>query len=308
MRLRPFVVTWDTTEQAEFSAHGQRSLMMVKVAGCKIDLLAGCQIAGEYRLRQTPDGLQTLDVRSKSELGARLPFAFAELGGRLERGASLSLKYFVRGVSYATAPAVYRSDLKQGCEEATHFVLNYAAGAYELSERTQEGAGASAAVGGLGANAAAERSSQALLRGGSFSDCSAAGASCAAPVRLRLLPITEAPAGIPPEIRQLAVQRPAPGTEARTTLSPGQVAAVMRSVRPAALACQQEYRKAGGAVMMKATFTIGADGVVTAVQVDAPNIDANLTRCVEEALHSARFPPAKDPTTVRYPFSLPASS
>ena len=67
-QMRPFVVGWDATEQSEFSAHGQRSLMVVKVAGCNIELLASCQVPGEYRLRLTEGAMQSLKVSSEGEI------------------------------------------------------------------------------------------------------------------------------------------------------------------------------------------------------------------------------------------------
>lgn len=303
-RLRPFVVTWDTTEQAEFAAQGQRSLLVVKVDRRKIELLAGCQVPGEYRLRTTPEGFQSLDVRSKSELGVKLPFAFVELGGKLEKSGGLSLRYFVRGVSYATAPSLYRSDLKVGCEGATHFVLNYVAGAYEVSESAAQGGSASASVIGVGAHGATDQTSSALLRGGNFAECKSGAPGCLAPVRLRLLPIIEGqPVGVVAEAHQVAVTRPIPGTETRTTIDRGEISRVMRTLMPAVAACRREHRAAEPRATFRTTFTVGADGVVTDAKLDNGG-ETPFGKCVQETLFSARFSAAKDPITVRYPFSV----
>jgi hypothetical protein len=298
------VVTWDTTEQAEFAAHGQSSLIVVKVNECKIELLAGCQVPGEYRLRDTPEGFQSLDVRSKSDLGVKLPFAFVELGAKLEQSGGLLLRYFVRGVSYATAPSLYRSNLKAGCEGATHFVLNYAAGAYEVAESAQQGGSASASVMGVGAEGSKAQSSSALLRGGNLAECKSGGKGCLAPLRLRLLPIIEGePAAAVAAVQAQAVTRPTPGTEKRTAVEQDALSQVFVSLKPAILACRQEFANAAPRTKFSAYFSIGADGVVTKVSLH-PGGDTPFGKCVQDALFSARFPRSKEPLVAMVPFTV----
>lgn len=278
----------------------------MKVDGCKIELLAGCQLSGEYRLRPTPEGLQSLTISSDSELSAKLPFAIAELGGHLKQSGVLSLRYFVRGVSYATAPALYRSDLKQGCEGATHFVLNYVAGAYEIGEQSRESEGASAGVLGVGAKGEKSRTAKSLMRGGSFADCAGSKPGCLAPVRLRLLPIIETqPVGVQAEAHQAALTRPAPGTQERTTLDRGAIVKVVSTLKPAIAACRQEHQPGDGFFTIKALVDVGADGVVRKVDVDSStSVNPAFVKCVQDSLYSARFPAAKDPISFRYPFTF----
>ncbi len=133
VRQRPFVVNWDATDQAAFSAHIQDSLALVKAEGCKLELLPLCTIPGEYRLHETDGNLQSLTIGSEDQLYAELPLGFASLSGHLKQSGSLSLRYFVRGTKTATGARLYRSQLGDGCEGATHLVVNYAAGAYELA-------------------------------------------------------------------------------------------------------------------------------------------------------------------------------
>jgi hypothetical protein len=302
-RLRPFVVTWDTTEQAEFAAHGQRSLIVVKLDACKIELLAGCQIPGEYRLRITPEGFQSLDVRSKTELGAKLPFALVELGGKLEKSGGLSLRYFVRGVSFASAPSLYRSNLAAGCEGATHFVSNYAAGAYEIAESAAAGGSASASVMGVGAEGSHAQSSSALLRGGNLAECKAGGQGCLAPVRLRLLPVIE---GQPPSeiaaVHQEALTPPAPATSKRPDLGPEDLRKVIETLKPAILACRLEHGITEPRTKFTAQFQVGADGIVTHVWLDKGGTP--FGKCVEDAVFTARFPRSKETRNVQFSFSV----
>lgn len=300
--LRPFVVGWDATEQSEFSAHGQRSLMVVKVDGCNLELLPSCQIPGEYRLRTTEGAMQTLSVESEGELYATLPFAIARLSGKVHQNTALDLKYFVRGLKYATAPALYRSDLGAGCEGATHFVLNYAAGAYELSERSGKGAGAGVDVAGAGVGAKGSRSAASSFRGGDMTACSANGTACTAPVRLRLLPIVDAaPAAADDQIRKAALVAPAPA-DAEAKLTPGVVKGVIRTGFGAIRTCFDEHGAVDG-LLLKTKFEIEPDGVVKNVSfVDAGSVDRALARCIAEVFFTLRFPASSKSTAVVYPF------
>jgi len=300
-QLRPFVVGWDATEQSEFSAHGQRSLMVVKVSGCTIELLSSCQIPGEYRLRTTEGAMQSLQVSSEGELYATLPLAIAKLSGKLHRDSSLDLKYFVRGMKYATAPILYRSDLGAGCEGATHYVLNYAAGAYSLAERASRGAGAGVDVGGVGAGAKEEASSASLFQGGSLDACATGGVTCTAPVRLRLMPIADAPAEADDAVRKASLKRPEAGVEEHQ-LTPVEIRQVLRTGMGSIATCFGEH-SGGGAVTLKTKFEIEPDGVVQRVTfTEVQGADRELAQCIAEVFFTLRFPVSSKPTAVVYPF------
>lgn len=304
--LRPFVVTWDTTEQAEFVAQGQRSLMVVKLDGCKLELLVGCQVAGEYRFQSTPEGLQSLTVKSEAELGAKLPLALFQLGGHVKHGNALSLRYFVRGVSFATAASVYQTDLRQGCEGATHFVQNYVVGAYELGESASSSAGASAGVGPFGAGGESTKTASSLFRGGAMSECKSGGSGCQAPVRLRLLGILDKrPDAVDAEAHAAALTKPTPGPK-RSPLSAKEVVRSVSTLKPAIAACADET-PGSGTLSVKLQFAVAGDGVVRTVSLTGAESNLALDRCLREVAWSARFPPAAEADGLRlvtYPFSV----
>lgn len=304
--LRPFVVTWDTTEQAEFVAQGQRSLMVVKLEGCKLELLVGCQIPGEYRFQSTPEGMQSLTVASQAELGAKLPLAVLQLGGHVKQGNALSLRYFVRGVSFATAASLYRGDLKQGCEGATHFVQNYVVGAYELGESASSSAGASAGIGPVGAGGETTKTASSLFRGGAMSECKAGGSGCQAPVRLRLLGILDQrPEFVDAEAHAAELTKPEPGKK-RPPLTNKEVVRSISALKPAIAACADETPGAG-TLSVKLEFSIASDGVVKVVNLTGAESNLALDGCLREVAWSARFPSAADEDglrIVKYPFTV----
>lgn len=304
-RLQPFVVSWDTTNQAEFAAQGQESLLVVKAQGCELELLPQCRVPGQYRLRPTPGGYQSLTVSSEGELYGKLSFSVVQLAGHVRANRSLSLAYFVSGVRYATAPGLYARDLPTGCEDATHFVLNYAAGAYELNSSAGRGGGAEVGVAGVaGVGAQGAQESAVLYRGGDLKSCGAGGFACTAPVRLRLLPILEG-GGAPPE-HKLALRLPKPGTVHRT-LSAADVKRVVAVARAPMQACVRDSPLPRGQRMsFKTRFAIGADGVVTSVAVSGEGVPATALSCAEEVMYGLRFPASTEPTKVSYPWSFAA--
>lgn len=296
-RQQPFVVSWDTTNQAEFAAQGQESLLVVKAHGCELELLPQCRVPGQYRLRPTPGGYQRLEVSSEGELYGKLSFSVVELAAHVRANRSLSLAYFVSGVRYATAPGLHARDLPAGCAEATHFVLNYAAGAYELNASAGRGGGAEvglAGVAGIGAQGGQE--SAVLYRGGDLKSCGSGGFACTAPVRLRLSPILQG-GGAPPE-HKLALRPPKPGTVHRK-LSAADVKRVVAVARAPMQACvRHNPRLRGQRMSFKTRFEIGADGVVTAVDVSGQGVPATALSCAEDVMYGLRFPASTEPTKV----------
>lgn len=306
-RLRPFVVSWDATEQGEFAGHTQDSIAVVKLDGCRLELLPQCRVAGEYRLRQTPGNLQSLSIANEDQLYVDLPLGVASLASHLRKAGNLTLQYYVRGMGYATAPVLYRSQLGPGCEGATHFVLNYAAGAYELGAATQTGAGAGASAVGAAAGADTKSSTKALFRGGEVVACKAGLKGCDVPVRLRLIDIL---AGAPPAelapASALAVAKPQ-AEKAPPGAPPLSQAEILSSIQygiPSIRACYDRElardARLGGRVDVR--FAVGADGVVSeATTTPAKPFPDAFLACLRDAFFSLRFRALPEPATVNYP-------
>jgi hypothetical protein len=305
-RLRPFVITWDVTQQASFSGQAQKSIAVVKLHGCNLELLDTCQIDGAYRPRDTPAATQTLSIADEDQLYASIPLGVASLGGHLKTSGSLELTYSIRGMSYATAPALYRSQLGAGCDGATHFVLNYAIGAYSVGTAKASGADVSAGAFGAAAGGSTSRSSSALFKGGDVDACAKGSAACDSPVRLRLVPITD---GAPPEelAQAAAVAAKAAPTAPSTASAPLQKAEIGTSVklgRPAMTACYQKElaTNAAAAGRMNVKFAIGGDGFVSQVDTDVTGkLDPAIESCIRDVFYSLRFRAAGATLSVVYP-------
>ncbi|MBK8997069.1 MAG: AgmX/PglI C-terminal domain-containing protein [Myxococcales bacterium] len=306
-RLNPFVVTWDATARAELAAHAQQSLAVVKMSGCGLELLPACQVPGEYRFRATSGDLQSLDVQSRDELYAKLPLSVAQLTGRVGSDRALRLRYFVRGLYFATAPSLYRSQLRDGCEGATHLVLNYAAGAFELD--VASGSARAAGVEALGAGAGARRQDErrAVFSGGKLGACSSS-SECDAPVRLRLMPIL---GGDPPEdarhVAERATTKPALAEASAAARTREDIVETVRSAFPGFRACYEDLlgRAPTERRRVEAHFTIEPDGVVSKLDlVVTGGADASFTGCFREVLYNVRFAPAAKQATVVFPFEF----
>jgi len=306
-RLQPFVVTWDATAQAELAAHAQESLAVVKMAGCSLELLPACKVPGEYRFRKTSGNQQSLEITSRDELYAKLPLGVAQLNGSVGQDKALRLSYFVRGLYYATAPSLYESQLGAGCEGATHLVLNFAAGAFELDVASGSEKSGGADVVGAGAGARQEESRHAMYRGGNVAACSN-DSECDAPVRLRLLPVVD---GAPPvdgrEVAALAVTKPGLRESEVETRSVEDVRRTVRSAFPGFRACYDDLLGRGPKEkrQLEAHFTIEPEGVVSKLDLVVEGVtDAPFIECFREVLYSARFVPAAKQSTVVYPFEF----
>jgi hypothetical protein len=306
-RLQPFVVTWDATAQAELAAHAQQSLAVVKMTGCSLELLPACKVPGEYRFRKTSGNQQSLEIESRDELYAKLPLSVAQLNASVGKDQSLRLSYFVRGIHYATAPTLYRSQLGAGCEGATHFVLNYAAGAFELDVARGAQQSGGAEVLGAGAGAQSENMRRAMYRGGSVASCSS-GVECDAPVRLRLLPVIDGePAAEVRTAAALAVTKPGLAEAGASKRTPEDIRATVRSAYPGFRACYNDLLGRGPKEVSEvaAHFSIEPDGVVSKLDlVVKGNADEAFVECFREVLYSARFTPASKLTTVVYPLKF----
>ncbi|HUS67557.1 MAG TPA: AgmX/PglI C-terminal domain-containing protein [Kofleriaceae bacterium] len=303
-RLRPFALNWDATEQAEFAGQTRQSLAVVKVDGCSMELLTQCRLPGEYRVTESAGNLQTLSLDSDDALYLEVPLAVSSLSGHLKRSGKLQLSYYVRGIGYATAPGLYQSQLGPGCEGATHLVINYALGAYELAASSQASADASAKALGAGGGGASNRSASALFRGGDLQRCDGDAMKCDAPVRLRLVPIT---GGSPPAsdaaAAAIATTAPAAAAPDAPPLTREEVQAGFRATYPALQACfVASLGRSETAGRLDTQFRIEPDGTVSTLDLTTTaNFDRTFVECARDALHSMRFRPAGNPAEIRYP-------
>jgi hypothetical protein len=198
---RPFVIEWDATDLASFEALAHRDTVVVKYAGCDIQVLDRCSDAaaaghfGAYGQPQFTSGtVQGFDIGNEGELYAKLPLGAASLFGKVSAGENLHLKYFVSGVATSSRDALYSNDLAKipGCAGATHFVWGYNLGAFELNSAEGNSAEVHGGFGNIGAGGSHGHQESSLANGGSMESCSTNDQrSCRVPIRLVLRSITD---------------------------------------------------------------------------------------------------------------------
>ena len=321
-RLRPFTVGWDATNLAELGGHITSSIAFFRLQGCDLELLPQCRLPGTYTQRAVPASDQTVKITSQEELYLRAPLSVAALSASLARHGSLMLDFTVRSMRYATAPALFRSQLPAGCEEVTHFAVNYAEGAYALNTSAASGAEMGMKAFGVGASAGNQSTSSTLFRGGTLAQCRQEGTGCDAPVRLRLTPIR---GGAPPAAigaaSRLAATKPTPKTTVRPALELTSIEQTIRLGRVAWVDCLAAEVEEGDKwpvvlaspssdkpekiIRVKVKLTVNPDGTVSnveSIEVTEGTPEAFLG-CFRGVFRSLRFePPAGGGTVViKYP-------
>jgi hypothetical protein len=205
-----FTVEWDATRVSQFEAIATRDTVVVHFEGCSLTIIDGCnddRIPGKLGAYGTPlftsGAEKELIIRNRDELHTQLPLGVATLGGRIESGEALKLKYFVTGVGKASRANLYESELAKipECAGASHFVSSYELGAFALETTSVLTAEANANVAGLGSGSGRTHRSEASLgHAGNITSCSShAKDGCRVPIRLHLKKIRtgDAPADTP---------------------------------------------------------------------------------------------------------------
>ncbi len=192
-----FTVEWDATRVAQFEAIAARDTVIVHFERCKVSIIEGCNDdripakLGAYGTPMFTSGAEKeLVIRNRDDLHAELPLGFATLGGRIDSGEQLRLKYFVTGVGKATRGNLYDAELAKipECAGASHFVASYELGAFALESATDSTLGVAAKAGGRAAGGgSSQRSEASLAHAGSIASCaSRAKDGCRVPIRLHL--------------------------------------------------------------------------------------------------------------------------
>ena len=208
--VRPFIVTWDATEQAELVNHIAESLMLVRVDQCKVEMLLDCLIPGKYTVRNTGGNLESLIIDNQQKLYASLPLGLWNFGGNLKRFGGLNLTYYVSGIRTGSALEIYRAQLKPACRKATHLIRSMSVGAFKLKSSEKISVGMQLKGSQIGKTKANQKGRvQVLFKGGKLDTCHNHGKQCQTPLRLRLTPIVEkSPKGLEKYFADLALSLP----------------------------------------------------------------------------------------------------
>lgn len=115
------------------------------------------------------------------------------------------------GVTSATRPAIYLSELADNaaCAGATHFVSDYALGAFELTATDRTAVSGGAKAGSFGGGGSSKKGEATLKLGGDIESCRTQDQrACRVPIRLTLRPITSGPR---PAVSDQVAQAPGAG-------------------------------------------------------------------------------------------------
>jgi len=222
---RPFVVEWDATDLASFEALAARDLVIVRYAGCSIEVLSGCSDAGvpgvygRYEAPTFTSGtLESLTMANEDELYAKLPLGAAAFSGTVQAGETLELRYYVSGLVRSTRDQLHQGTLAGNprCLGATHYVAQYNLGAFALDAQKRLAAAAEGGVKAVAGRARTASESTNLKEGGKLESCeTAAQRQCRVPIRLVLRRLAEGAA--PPAASAPAVAPAAAGGSAAQT-------------------------------------------------------------------------------------------
>jgi hypothetical protein len=218
-----FVVEWDATDGSTFQARAERDIVFVAFEDCQMRVIDGCSdgsLAGRYGTYRKPvftsGATESFVIETQDELATKLPLGVVTLGGELSNRRALELTYHVSGTAVATRDEVHRADLADNprCAEATHVVVAYNLGAFELGTKDGLTASAGASTSFGEAEGRHAESQEKLRRAGELGDCKKIdNHGCRIPIRLTLRPIRPGAMGAPP-IASAGAPTPAGAVEA----------------------------------------------------------------------------------------------
>jgi len=224
---RPLIVEWPAADRTALEAVAKRGTVVVRYAGCEVEILAQCRAPGSYTYTPTTIKVDNLSIKDADELYAKVPLGAARLEAQLARAGELNVAMTVVGRYQIEATQVSSDQLEGMCEGATHAIFAMTAGAFELAAGASANAGASAEVLGRGGGAKSESSKQVLNRDGELDKCKAATADdtappegCGALLRLEVAaisppgapskPVVVVPRALPPPPPPTVTAKPTP--------------------------------------------------------------------------------------------------
>lgn len=195
----PLIVDWPSAERTRIESAAKSGVVLLRYKGCAISVVGQCATRAKraYAWVGTTRKRDHLVFTDRDELYANLPLGAASLEGTLARTQSLDVDMTIVGRYEADAGTVRADDLiGDGCTEATHVVTGITIGSFRFFAGASGKAGASAGAFGAKAGGSTATEHEVLAEDGDESACTAAKsvaagppASCAAPLRLELVPI-----------------------------------------------------------------------------------------------------------------------
>ncbi len=194
-RENPFIVEWPGTHKVELESISKRGLVMVRLDGCKLDVLPRCEAAGSYAYEAVTPNRDVLEIKDDSDLFSKLPISSQALRAEIASGKMLNLDYVLVGQKLASGEP---ADPTGDCALATHYVRTISIGAYNMESASKAKAGADVDIGIVAVGAHSDSSRKRLKNSGDLEACSSKteidektvkSSGCGAPVKLGLAPL-----------------------------------------------------------------------------------------------------------------------
>jgi hypothetical protein len=191
-RMRPLVVEWPSADRSELEALTHRGPIVVRYAGCEIDVLDTCRAIGAYAYVPTTIQQDKVEMKDADQLYANLPVGAPKLEALLRKGGQLVVSMTIVGRFEADGDGAFaRARLTGDCDNATHVVRAMAVGAFEFYQEGEAKASADA-LGLAGGKSESKRSS--LNAAGDAARCreeqkASPPFECGAALRIELEPI-----------------------------------------------------------------------------------------------------------------------
>ena len=204
----PLVVDWKPEQRSDLEEVMHDGVAVVSYSCNGIKLLKQCKLDGTYGFLGMTKREQVVRLQNADEVRANLPLSgikiAGDIGGDMQRGATLDIALVTIGKRRTTWKAPTRADLKGDCAEATHFVRGAMVGAFALETGTRAEIRTAAQVFGAGASGQSGSAKQLNDKEGDPTDCAkatpdatSAPGQCGAAVRVELVAIGDAPSAKP---------------------------------------------------------------------------------------------------------------
>ena len=135
-RLAPLVVDWTSSQRGELEAAMKQGLAVVAYDCHTIRFLPDCHVDGVYGYVGFTKKEDVVRLESSDELRANLPkiggLLGVQIGGELERGASVDIATVMVGRRRSTRFQATVGDLVGQCDGATHFLRGAHVGAFVM--------------------------------------------------------------------------------------------------------------------------------------------------------------------------------
>lgn len=200
---KPLIVDLDQDTRATLEAAMKKGVVVVAYDCASLRVLPSCRLAeGSYEYAGVSRKEEVIQMKSEDDVHGTLPISAVKVSAEVKSGRAIDLALVRVGMTSTSLGSVSRSELKGGCDGATHFVQSATLGAYSMATGSVGKVGAVAEMFNVGASSESER--KAMNKDGLLEDCkksdpdaAAPPTECRAPLQIDLQPIVGEVAATP---------------------------------------------------------------------------------------------------------------